>query len=173
MAAYGLVMTEAFWERRPQHMPLGKLIPWVGTAISRYYNDVVAEHDLTPTSMGVLGMVAAKDGMSHRELADCLRLTPATLTPVVDSLERDGAVRRSRDPADRRVVRLHLTKVGELRLGAAAGVVVAAFRARMPRPTPEHEEIIRGYLTAVLAALSDEQAPPVAADPPPGIEEIA
>ena len=143
----------AFFEQRPDQMPLGKLIPCVSSVITRYFHHVVAEHGLTRTSLAVLGALAAQDGLSHRELAEHVLLTPATLTPVLDALEGSGDIRRDRDPEDRRVVRLHLTDLGRLRFGAAAGVVAAAFRTRMPHPSPEQEKIIRDYLLDVLAAL--------------------
>ena len=143
----------AFFERRPDQMPLGKLIPCVSSVITRYFHQVVADHGLTRTSLGVLGALAVRDGLSHRELAEHVLLTPATLTPVVDALENSGDIRRDRDPEDRRVVRLYLTDVGRLRFGATAGVVAAAFRDRMPLPSQADEKIIRGYLLDVLAAL--------------------
>ncbi|MBA2310389.1 MAG: MarR family transcriptional regulator [Pseudonocardiales bacterium] len=149
-------MHDTFWEQRPEHMPLGKLVRCAASLINRHFQQVCAEHGLTPTTMGVLGSLAHTDGLSHRQLADRMMLSPATLTPVLDALEEAGEVRRDRDPQDRRVVRLHLTVLGELRLGAAAGVVVAAFRGRMPCPSPEDEQIIRGYLLAVMAALNDD-----------------
>jgi DNA-binding MarR family transcriptional regulator len=149
-------MRDAFWEQRPEHMPLGKLVRCTGSVIQRHFQRVCAEHGLTPTAMGVLGALSQTAGLSHRELADRIMLSPATLTPVLDALEEAGEVRRDRDPQDRRVVRLHITDLGQLRLGAVAGVVVAAFRQQMPRPSAEDEKIIRGYLLAVMAALNDD-----------------
>jgi len=150
-------MDEAFFECRPELMPLGKLLPWVGSAVSRSYQRAVAEHGLTPTALGVLGTLGHHDGLSHRELAGRLGLTPATLTPVVDALETAGELSRHRDPADRRVVRLSVTPAGRERLMTAFAHVAMRMRERMPRPTPEHAEIVREYLLAVLAAAGDEE----------------
>jgi DNA-binding MarR family transcriptional regulator len=148
-------MHDAFFERRPELMPLGKLLPWVGTAVSRRYQQLVAEHGMSPTAFSVLGVLGHRDALSHRELAGHLGVTPATLTPVIDTLEEAGAVRRSRDRSDRRVVRLSITPAGRERLVTTVGQVATRFRARMPHPPPEHERIIRAYLTAVLAAVGD------------------
>jgi DNA-binding MarR family transcriptional regulator len=43
------------------------------------------------------------------ELADMLDLEPITLCRIIDRLEESGLVERSRDPADRRAWRLHVT----------------------------------------------------------------
>jgi DNA-binding MarR family transcriptional regulator len=140
----------------PGTMPLGKLLSWTGHALSRFYQRTVATHGLTSTSIGVLGVLAhAGSGISHRELAAHLGLTPATLTPVIDTLEAAGELTRERDPADRRVVRLSITARGRTRLVAAYGQVALTFRERMPHPPAEHQAIIRDYLLAVLAAVED------------------
>lgn len=149
-------MLEAFFERRPEHMPLGKLLPWVGTAVSRDYRRAVGEHGCTPTSLGVLGILSRRDGLSHRELAGALGVTPATLTPVVEALEVAGELRRDRDPTDRRVVRLSLTAAGRERSVTTFAHVMAEMRERMPHPPPGHEQIIRSYLIAVLDAVSPD-----------------
>lgn len=149
-------MDQAFFERRPELMPLPKLLTWAGTAVSRRFQQLVAGHGLSSTALGVLGVLGHHDAISHRELAGHLNLTPATLTPVVDALEEAGELRRHRDGADRRVVRLSLTAAGRTRLLTAFTQVATEFGARIPHPPPEHEEIIRGYLVAVLAAVAEE-----------------
>lgn len=141
-------------------MPLGRLIGVVGAQFGRYSQRVLAEHGATASSVGVLGALACEDGLSHREMARRLWLTPATLTPVVDALEQAGHVRRHRDPDDRRVVRLHLTDEGREWLRSTYSEVARAFRARIPPPPPGHEQIIRDYLVAVLAAINETDGPP-------------
>ncbi len=149
-------MSALWFEAEPGRMPLGKLLSWTGQALNRYYQRTVATHGLTSTSIGVLGVLAhAQTGVSHRELAAHLGLTPATLTPVVDTLEAAGELTRERDPADRRVVRLSITPRGRTRLVAAYGQVAMTLRERMPHPPPEQRAIIRDYLLAVLAAVGD------------------
>jgi DNA-binding MarR family transcriptional regulator len=151
-----LRVSAAWFESDPEQMPLGKLLSWTGGALARYYQRAVAEHGLTQTSIGVLGVLGHTDGgVSHRELAAHLGVTPATLTPVVDALEEAGELTRERDPADRRVVRLTITERGRERMVVAFGEVAATFRDRMPHPSREHEAIIRDYLLAVLATVTE------------------
>jgi DNA-binding MarR family transcriptional regulator len=47
------------------------------------------------------------------ELADAANVTRATMTGLVDTLERDGFVKRERDPDDRRMMSVSLTSRGE------------------------------------------------------------
>jgi len=47
------------------------------------------------------------------ELADAAGVTRATMTGLIDTLERDGLVRREPDTHDRRMMSVHLTEEGE------------------------------------------------------------
>lgn len=47
------------------------------------------------------------------ELAECAQVSRATITGLLDTLERDGFVRREPDANDRRMVTVNLTKSGE------------------------------------------------------------
>jgi DNA-binding MarR family transcriptional regulator len=60
------------------------------------------------------------------ELAAAERVRPATMTKIVQALEKDGYVRRTTDPADGRVVRVRATRKGEQ-------VMRRARRARVER----------------------------------------
>jgi MarR family transcriptional regulator, organic hydroperoxide resistance regulator len=53
-----------------------------------------------------------QEGLTHTQLAERLEVTPATITRMVQRMERAGFVRRQADPNDERVSRVHLTEVG-------------------------------------------------------------
>ena len=157
MAPYDTGVSDPFFESRPEHMPLGKLVSWVGGAMQSHYRRTVARHGVTGTAVGVLGVLGHGGGLSQRELAGRVGVTPATLTPVVDALEREGRLRRERDRADRRVVRLWITDDGLTHLRSVFAEVGDMFREQMPHPSPEQERVIRDYLIAVLAAVGPER----------------
>lgn len=54
----------------------------------------------------------AEDGLSPRDLAERAGVTPATITGLLDGLERDGLIVRTPDGQDRRKVRIRLTDAG-------------------------------------------------------------
>jgi DNA-binding MarR family transcriptional regulator len=60
----------------------------------------------------VLGLLRDSGPMSPSELGERLIVTRATVTGVVDSLERRSLVRRTPNPADRRSVLVELTADG-------------------------------------------------------------
>jgi DNA-binding MarR family transcriptional regulator len=133
--------------------PLARLLPRAGQVLGRRLRQVVAPHGLTPTSLGVLGVLIADGPASHRELAAGLGVSPATLTPVVDALERAGSVIRARDGADRRVVHVSVSPEGRSRFADATAQVTRAFAEHLPQLPADHEAIVRAYLVSLLAAL--------------------
>jgi DNA-binding MarR family transcriptional regulator len=68
---------------------------------------------LTPTSALVLSMLAdAESSLSPNEIADRLIISRATVTGLLDSLERQDYVRRRPHPTDRRMILAELTEAG-------------------------------------------------------------
>lgn len=65
-----------------------------------------------PGQAGCLWAIGARDGLSQRELADVVQLSPPTVTAMLQKMERAGLVVRSTDEDDQRVTRLHLTDAG-------------------------------------------------------------
>ena len=142
---------------------LHRLLARTGRALARWDRRAAARHGLGPTALAVLVHLAASGPHSHRDLAVALDVAPATLTPVVDGLERTGDVVRSRDPRDRRVVLVSVTAAGHAR-GAGTRAAVAAEAAGV-LPAPADRAAVHRWLTAVHRAL--EAAEPLPAEPPP------
>ncbi|MGQ9369365.1 MarR family winged helix-turn-helix transcriptional regulator [Azospirillum sp. ST 5-10] len=100
-------------------------------AMTRVYRPLLEEMGLTYPQYLVLLLLWETDGMAVKELGERLGLDSGTLTPLLKRLEAQDVVRRSRDAADERVVRIHLTAAGRAlrekalcvpgRIAAAAG----------------------------------------------------
>jgi DNA-binding MarR family transcriptional regulator len=93
----------------------------------------------------------AEDGQTVGALGGRLFLESNTLTPLIKRLEAQGLVRRARDPADERQVRVTLTESGralEARAANVPGCVFASTGLDLPRLERLVEE-----LTALRAAL--------------------
>ncbi|MEJ3657762.1 MarR family winged helix-turn-helix transcriptional regulator [Actinomycetes bacterium KLBMP 9759] len=131
---------------------LDQLLIRAGNAVGRLRARTIAEHGLSATALGVLAVLSGERALSHRELAARLGVTPATLTPVVESLAAGGELVRHRDSGDRRVVRLAVTDAGRVRLDSVSAEVSAAIDAWLPQPTAELRLLLRDYLRAVVEA---------------------
>jgi DNA-binding MarR family transcriptional regulator len=122
------------------------------------------ELELTVTQLLVLFLLRDAPGTPAGALAEHLRVTPPTVTGLVDRLVRMGVVRREEDPKDRRLVRNVLTNRGE----EALGEVEREGRAFL---TQLFERLSAGQLSRLvdsleaLVAADDELSTPMEADP--------
>jgi MarR family transcriptional regulator, 2-MHQ and catechol-resistance regulon repressor len=85
---------------------------------SRLMPVLQAEFGITSSQLGVLEALEHLGPMAHCALAGKLLVSPSNLTTVLDNLERDGLVRRDRDPSDRRVSIATLTEAGAAQLAS-------------------------------------------------------
>ena len=60
----------------------------------------------------VLGLLWQREGYTHSELAQALRVRPATITNMLQRMEKAGLVTRRHDTDDQRVSRVYLTGTG-------------------------------------------------------------
>ena len=85
----------------------------VTTLISADMQRGLAERGLTQTRAQVLWVLGEAGGMTQRELAAELKVTPRNVTTLIDALEETGFVRRTAHPTDRRAVVIVLTPKGQ------------------------------------------------------------
>lgn len=103
---------------------------------------------LTMTQLGVLFLLRQEAGTPAGLLAERLRVTPSTLTRIVDRLVRLNLVRRQEDSDDRRLVRHYLTSEGAQSLEEMARTA-RAYLTEILRKLP------REKLEGLLQALQD------------------
>jgi DNA-binding MarR family transcriptional regulator len=98
----------------------------------------------------------AEDGMTHSELAEQLDRCPATITKMVQRMEKAGFVERRSDPSDERLSRVYLTAAGR-DVKAAVEEVWEAFEARIVAGFSEQEiALLRSLLARVCRNLETE-----------------
>lgn len=68
----------------------------------RALNEELAPQGVTFRQCQVLGYLALEGDLSQSELAERMRIEPPTLVGILDRMERDGWIRRSVCPYDRR-----------------------------------------------------------------------
>ena len=95
------------------------------------------------------------------ELADAAGVTRATMTGLIDTLERDGLVRREPDPNDRRMMSVRLTTRAETYLKEMLpGHFQTMARLMEPLSEGERKTLVR-LLTKVLQRASEIAEPPL------------
>lgn len=61
---------------------------------------------------GLLIALNHKDGQTQKELANFMGRKPATMTVMIQRMEKNGLVRKEQDKEDQRTTRIYITKKG-------------------------------------------------------------
>jgi DNA-binding MarR family transcriptional regulator len=103
----------------------GYLLLKAGTQFHFIIDEALGALDLTARQFLVLTFAGGAEPLSQSELSARLGLDPTIVLGVIDGLEERGAIRRTRDAADRRRSLLEITASGR-KLHAKASAAVAA-----------------------------------------------
>jgi MarR family transcriptional regulator, transcriptional regulator for hemolysin len=105
--------------------PVGLHLANAAKAVSRAFNDRLAEAGGSVPTWLILSSLKANERRTQLELARAVGIEGPTLTRHLDGLEADGLVRRVRGAQDRRAVRVELTSDGELLFRTLLRAVIA------------------------------------------------
>jgi DNA-binding MarR family transcriptional regulator len=132
----------------------------------RLMTRTLAAHGTHPGQAICLRLLAAHDGITQRDLAQALQLSPPTVSKMLSGLERTGAVERRPDAADQRLTRVFLTAQGralELALrGVSAGHINETIGALSEDDRRELCRLLDGLGVSIARALARHEAEDVA-----------
>ncbi len=89
------------------------LVGRVSRKLNRITKESITPYGLTTSQFFLLIALYEENGILISKLAKKVALDKATLTGIIDRLERDGLVERRNDPEDRRAIRIYLTSKAE------------------------------------------------------------
>ena len=88
------------------------LVRWIGWAQRKAGEDWVRERDLSQEQAFALGYLAQNPGAIQREIAALTRTTAASVSSLVQGLERRGLIERRTADGDERRKRVYATPAG-------------------------------------------------------------
>ena len=88
---------------------LGFLLNDIARLMRKRFDVRARRIGVTRAQWHTLSVLKRNEGSNQGALADLLEVEPITVGRMIDRLEEAGLVERRRDPADRRVWRIHLT----------------------------------------------------------------
>jgi len=94
-----------------------------------------------------------EDGLTQSELADRLRIAPATITRMIQRMEKAGFLTRRPDPDDQRVMHVHLTGLGQAVRAEVERVWITMEAETFAGFSPEELEQLRRFLLQVRSNL--------------------
>jgi DNA-binding MarR family transcriptional regulator len=97
----------------------------------------------------VLRALWAQEGLMHTELARRLQVQPATITRMLQRMEKAGFVQRRPDPDDQRVSRVYLTEGGRAVQAGVQQVWRQLEEEAFAGFAPEERALLRGFFLQI------------------------
>ena len=98
----------------------------------------------------MLYYVVTEENPTMADIADCLCVAPPSVTPLINRLVKDGALKRVADKEDRRIIHLTITKSGRKTLDKG----IKEIFGRMQKVLMNLNNKERRDLTKILEKLS-------------------
>jgi MarR family transcriptional regulator, organic hydroperoxide resistance regulator len=116
---------------------------------ARFWNAKLADTPITAAQGMVLTFLYEDDRITARELGERSTLDSATLTGILDRLEKGGFIERLPHPEDRRALQVCLTDAGRDMGGKLLDMGVTANQEFLCALTPEEQIVLRMLLGKV------------------------
>ena len=148
---------------RPRTEPIGLQLARTAKVVSRAVDEALSEVGGTLPTWLILVSLKGQQHGAQRQIAAAVGVEGPTLTHHLNRLEREGLVQRTRDPDNRRVHLVTLTKAGEAAFFRMA-TAMQAFDRRLRAGLTEQQ---LGLLEQALGQLrTNAQAPDPSPDQP-------
>ncbi|WP_120339302.1 MarR family winged helix-turn-helix transcriptional regulator [Cryobacterium soli] len=132
------------------------LFRWIGWAQMKAGEDWIRERELSHAQSFVLGYLVQNPGAIQRDLAEVSRTTAASVSSLLQGLERRGLVERRTEDGDERRKRVYATSAGADLISGFDDAMAAAGETILG-PLDEHE---RATLNALLLKITAELPQP-------------
>jgi len=108
---------------------------------------------ITFPQFGVLLRLSFQDNITQKELSDIMDSDTTTIMVICDSLQKKGFLKRTKDPADRRVNRIVLTEKGKNIVSKAYPLMMRRYEFFVNSISQKELETITPILEKLYAAI--------------------
>ena len=111
---------------------------------------------ITFPQFGALLRLSFQDNITQKELSEIMDTDTTTIMVICDSLEKKGLLKRMKDPSDRRVNRLILTKEGKNVISKAYPLILRRYEFFVNSISKKELEMITPILDKVYTAIKNQ-----------------
>ena len=137
-----------------ENMPLGRLLANLGRQHAMRIDQLMEQVGLYRGQAILLLTLAEGDALqtplTHSEIAEKLRISPAAASKVIKRMESLGYVQRDPDPLDERVSRVTLLEGGRAKLDDILAVLQTINLRMVEGFSPEEQAKLREFLLRML-----------------------
>ncbi|MWC28827.1 MarR family winged helix-turn-helix transcriptional regulator [Paenibacillus sp. MMS18-CY102] len=125
-------------------------------AFNDLYDQKLADYGLTAAQVNVLEQLwTAGDGQTQKQLHERLRIRPASLTNLLDTLVEGGWVARKLDAGDARLKRIFLTEQGLAQRDICMGMIIELEQLVRQGMIPEEVSLMLVWLNKMRQNLPE------------------
>lgn len=137
------------------------LIARIGSDLVTHFDNYFAKHQVSRGRFTVLALLNRNPDqpLNPCDLADRAGVTRATMTGLLDGLEREGLVAREHVTGDRRMLQVRLTEGGLTLLGKILPGYYSLMRSLMGGINEEEKQLLSRILSKLISNLP---GPPIA-----------
>ena len=135
------------------------MLRWIGFAQRKAADEWVRERGLTAEQGFTIGYLRENPGVMQRDIAQISRTTAASVSSMLQGLEKRGLIERRSEPGDDRSKRVYATDAG-IELVVGFDQEMAAVDERILAPLDEHErKTLHELVSKVVAQLPEPTRP--------------
>ncbi len=128
---------------------LGFTIIKTAKCIEKQLNEHLSDFGLTLAQGKIILKLGKNDIVNQRTLSEALDVEPATIVRTLDRMERDGFIKRKKNPTDRRVHIIHLTERAKDLIPSLEEAIHKSFAKTINAIDKEYQELIKEKLELV------------------------
>ena len=138
----------------------GYMVNHLARLFAREIHARIGPLGLTPGTFPAMLELWAEDGLTQRDLVARLDIEQATMANTLARMERDGLIRRTPDPKDRRAQRVWLTETGRALQGPATAAAREVNAAALDGLGADERAAFLETLATVVRGLQERRGTP-------------
>jgi DNA-binding MarR family transcriptional regulator len=127
-------------------------------AIDLHSRQLVRQHGITTPQLIILKQIEGKEAHTVSQIAKQVSLKQATVTDILNRLERKGLVQRQKDTGDRRRVLIRETDAGKKLLDAAPSPLQETFLEKFETIDDWQQNMILSSLQLLGTLMTDDES---------------
>lgn len=141
--------------RQPDLDAIIEAFAYLETESRRLTKGLAEQYGLTGPQLVVVKLLEPVGKLSLSELSWKIRARNSTVTGIIDRMEREGLVVRSRSKEDRRVVHIELTAKGRALAGSIRVEPMEIFRTVLTELSPRDAADLKRILTRLARRVAE------------------
>jgi len=136
-----------------------ELVRWIGWAQMKAGEDWIRERDLSHPQAFVLGYLVQNPGAIQRDIAQISRTSAASVSSLLQGLERRGLVERRTEDGNERSKRVYATAEGLAIISGFENAMAGADETILAPLNPSERDALHALLTKITSALERPSRP--------------